>query len=159
MNSNPEKKVSGKKPRTGVVEPGFEGATPRNRGIGMLIITAYGVFAVSAFARAFYQIVPFPQEDKVQFADAPLALSLSAFAAVVYIIATLALARTSPTAWRVAFVAVLVEMAGVIGVGFWTLVQPELFEVATVWGGFGRDYGYIPLLLPFIGLFWLLKHR
>ncbi|NDK31227.1 hypothetical protein FH975_05490 [Nesterenkonia sp. Hz 6-5] len=125
----------------------------------MLIITAYGIFAVSAFARAFYQITPFPQEGKVQFVDAPLALSLSAFAAAVYVVATLALARTSATAWRVALVAVLIEMFGVIGVGTWTLIQPELFEVATVWGGFGRDYGYIPLVLPFVGLFWLFRHR
>ncbi|WP_208009717.1 hypothetical protein [Nesterenkonia sphaerica] len=133
--------------------------TPRNRGVGTLIITAYGIFAVSAFARAFYQIAPFPQEGKVQFVDAPLALTLSAFAAAVYVVATLALARTSPTAWSVALAAVLIEMAGVIGVGAWTLVQPELFEVATVWGGFGRDYGFIPLILPFVGLFWLLRHR
>ncbi|WP_238385331.1 hypothetical protein [Nesterenkonia muleiensis] len=134
-------------------------STPRNRGVGMLIITAYGIFAVSAFARAFYQITPFPQQDKVQFADAPLALSLSGFAAAVYILAALALARTTTVAWKVALVAVLIEMVGVIGVGAWTLMQPELFEVATVWGGFGRDYGYIPLVLPFVGLFWLLKHR
>ncbi|TLP97578.1 hypothetical protein FEF26_07125 [Nesterenkonia salmonea] len=125
----------------------------------MLIITAYGIFAVSAFARAFYQITPFPQEGKVQFVDAPLALTLSAFAAAVYVVATLALARTSATAWRVALVAVLIEMVGVIGVGAWTLIQPELFEVATVWGGFGRDYGFIPLILPFVGLFWLFRHR
>lgn len=136
-----------------------EKATPRNRGVGMLIITAYGIFAVSAFARAFYQIIPFPQQDKVQFADAPLALSLSGFAAAVYILATFALARITATAWKVALAAVLIEMVGVIGVGVWTLVQPELFEVATVWGGFGRDYGYIPLVLPFVGLFWLLRHR
>ncbi|WP_208012862.1 hypothetical protein [Nesterenkonia salmonea] len=133
--------------------------SPRNRGVGMLIITAYGIFAVSAFARAFYQITPFPQEGKVQFVDAPLALTLSAFAAAVYVVATLALARTSATAWRVALVAVLIEMVGVIGVGAWTLIQPELFEVATVWGGFGRDYGFIPLILPFVGLFWLFRHR
>jgi hypothetical protein len=133
--------------------------TPRNRGVGTLIITAYGIFAVSAFARAFYQITPFPQEDKVQFVDAPLALTLSAFAAAVYVVATLALARTSTSAWRVALVAVLIEMVGVIGVGAWTLVQPELFDVATVWGGFGRDYGFIPLILPFVGLFWLFRHR
>ena len=139
--------------------PGTSVPTPRNRGVGMLIITAYGIFAVSAFARAFYQITPFPQEDKVQFADAPLALGLSAFAAAVYILATLALARTSAAAWRIALAAVLVEMAGVIGIGTWTLVQPSAFEVATVWGFFGRDYGFIPLILPFLGLFWLLRHR
>lgn len=136
-----------------------DGPTPRNRGVGMLIITAYGIFAISSFARAFYQIVPFPDEDKVQFLDAPLALSLSALAAAVYIVATVALARSSTRAWRVALAAVLVELTGVLTVGLWSLVQPEMFEVATVWGEFGRDYGWVPLLLPFIGLFWLLKHR
>ncbi|WP_300345435.1 hypothetical protein [Nesterenkonia sp.] len=146
-------------PSGGTREPAPGAPTPRNRGVGMLIITAYGIFAVSAFARAFYQIAPFPQEGKVQFPDAPVALSLSAVAAAVYIVATLALARTSTTAWTVALAAVLVEMVGVIGVGAWSLLQPEVFEVATVWGGFGRDYGWVPLVLPFVGLYWLLRHR
>lgn len=139
--------------------PAAKPATPRNRGVGMLIITAYGIFAVSSFARAFYQIMPFPQEGKVQFVDAPLALSLSAFAAAVYILATVALARTGPTAWKVAFVAVLIELVGVLSIGTWTLLDPAHFEVATVWGGFGQDYGYVPLVLPLVGLFWLLRHR
>mgnify|MGYP006887171477 CR=1 FL=1 len=128
------------------------GPTPRNRGIGMLIITAYGVFAVSSFARALYQIV-------VHFEDSPVAYLLSAFAAAVYIVATVALARSGRTAWMVAFVAVLVEMAGVIGIGLWTVLDPELFNEATVWSHFGQGYGYIPLILPFVGLFWLLRHR
>lgn len=144
---------------TGAEESAAAGPIPRNRGVGMLIITAYGIFAVSSFARAFYQIVPFPDEDKVQFPDAPLALSLSAFAAAVYIVATVALARSSARAWRVALAAVLMELTGVIAVGLWSVVQPEMFEVATVWGEFGRDYGWVPLLLPLVGLFWLLKHR
>lgn len=126
--------------------------TPRNRGVGMLIITAYGIFAVSSFARALYQILS-------DFQTAPVAYLLSAFAAVVYILATVALARTSPRAWGVALAAVLIEMAGVLGVGLWTYVEPELFNRATVWSHFGEGYGYIPLILPFVGLFWLLKHR
>ncbi|WP_233722175.1 hypothetical protein [Nesterenkonia massiliensis] len=140
------------------VEPGFDGEpesaelTPRNRGIGMLIITAYGIFAVSSFARALYQIL-------TDFETARVAYLLSGFAAGVYILATLALARTSARAWVVALVAVLVEMAGVLGVGLWTFLDPELFNRATVWSHFGEGYGYIPLILPFIGLFWLLRHR
>ena len=140
------------------VEPGFDGdpesaeLTPRNRGIGMLIITAYGIFAVSGFARALYQIL-------TDFETAPVAYLLSGFAAGVYILATLALARTSAKAWVVALIAVLVEMAGVLGVGLWTFLDPELFNRATVWSHFGEGYGYIPLILPFIGLFWLLRHR
>lgn len=135
--------------------PGDESATsptPRNRGVGMLIITAYGIFAVSATARALYQIL-------VHFDDAPVAYSLSAFAAGVYVFATLALARTSAAAWRAALVAVLIEMVGVLGVGAWTYLDPELFDEATVWSHFGQGYGFVPLVLPFIGLYWLLSHR
>lgn len=126
--------------------------TPRNRGVGMLIITAYGIFAVSSFARALYQIL-------TDFGASPVAYLLSAFAAAVYILATLALARTSPRAWVVALTAVLVEMAGVLGVGLWTVLDPELFNEATVWSHFGAGYGYVPLVLPCVGLFWLLRHR
>ena len=126
--------------------------TPRNRGVGMLIITAYGIFAISSFARALYQLL-------TDFGTSPLAYLLSAFAAAVYIVATLALARADTTAWTVALVAVLIEMVGVLGVGLWTLLDPELFNRATVWSEFGAGYGYIPLILPFVGLFWLLKHR
>ncbi|GAA1137376.1 hypothetical protein [Nesterenkonia lutea] len=126
--------------------------TPRNRGVGMLIITAYGIFAVSSFARALYQIL-------TDFETSPVAYLLSGFAAAVYIVATLALARIGARAWLVALVAVLVELSGVLGVGLWTYLDPELFEEATVWSHFGEGYGFIPLLLPFIGLFWLLRHR
>lgn len=128
------------------------GPTPRNRGVGMLIITAYGIFAVSSFARALYQIA-------VHFDDAPVAYLLSAFAAAVYIVATVALARRGPAAWKTALAAVLVEMAGVVGIGLWTVLDPQLFDEATVWSHFGEGYGYIPLILPFVGLFWLLRHR
>lgn len=133
-------------------EPSAQAAPARNRGVGMLIITAYGVFAVSSFARALYQLI-------TDFSTAPLAYLLSAFAAAVYIVATVALARTGTVAWMVALVAVLVEMFGVLGVGLWTVMDPELFDRATVWSQFGQGYGYLPLLLPFLGLFWLLKHR
>lgn len=138
------------------VELGFEEpaltATPRNRGVGMLIVTAYGIFAVSSFARALYQIL-------TDFETSPMAYSLSALAAGVYILATVALARISPRAWTVALAAVVVEMAGVLGVGLWTVLDPELFNQATVWSHFGAGYGYVPLILPFVGLFWLLRHR
>lgn len=138
------------------VEPESEGsaaaATPRNRGAGMLIITAYGIFAISSFARALYQVL-------TDFEASPVAYSLSALAAGVYILATLALARTSQKAWVGALTAVAVEMTGVLGVGLWTVLDPELFNEATVWSHFGAGYGYVPLVLPFLGLFWLLKHR
>ena len=83
----------------------------------------------------------------------------SAFAAVVYVVATLSLARSGPRAWRVALAAVLVELAGVVGVGLWTVLDPGLFADETVWSRFGAGYGYVPLVLPVVGLAWLLAHR
>lgn len=129
-----------------------ESPVPRNRGVGMLIITAYGIFAVSATARALYQMV-------FHFEEAPVAYLLSAFAALVYVFATLALSRTSVAGWRAATAAVLVELLGVLAVGAWTAAQPDLFADDTVWSNFGSGYGYVPLVLPFIGVFWLWRHR
>jgi hypothetical protein len=48
----------------------------RNTGPGRLLIAVYAVFAISATARAGYQIL-------TKFSEAPLAYLLSAFAAVV----------------------------------------------------------------------------
>ncbi|WP_390904985.1 hypothetical protein [Nesterenkonia marinintestina] len=126
--------------------------TPRNRGVGMLIITAYGIFAVSATARALYQSV-------FHFAEAPVAYLLSAFAALVYVVATVALSRRSVAAWKTAMSAVLIELFGVLGVGLWTVLVPDLFADDTVWSHFGSGYGYVPLVLPVVGLYWLWRHR
>ena len=124
----------------------------RNQGLGRILVMVYAVFALSAFARSLFQILS-------QFDAAPVAYLLSAFAAAVYIVATLSLARSGPGAWRVALAAVLVELAGVVGVGLWTVLDPGLFADETVWSRFGAGYGYVPLVLPVIGLAWLLAHR
>ena len=34
---------------------------------------------------------------------------------------------------------------------------PDAFPPATVWTGFGSGYGFVPLVLPFAGL-WRLRH-
>ena len=51
----------------------------RNTGPGRLLIAVYAVFAISATARAGFQIL-------TKFSEAPLAYLLSAFAAVVYLV-------------------------------------------------------------------------
>lgn len=129
-----------------------EAAPRRNQGLGRIIVMVYAVFALSALARSLFQILS-------HFDRAPVAYVLSAFAAVVYIIATLSLARTGRTAWLVSLVAVLIELAGVVGVGLVTVLHPELFADDTVWSHFGGGYGYVPLVLPIVGLVWLLTHR
>ena len=124
----------------------------RNQGLGRILVMVYAVFALSAFARSLFQIL-------TDFSSAPLAYLLSAFAAAVYIVATFSLARSGRAAWYVSLVAVLIELVGVLGVGLWTVLDPGLFAEETVWGHFGAGYGYVPAVLPVIGLAWLLTHR
>ncbi|WP_239455349.1 hypothetical protein [Nocardioides gilvus] len=120
----------------------------RSRALGQLLIAAYAVFAISAGARSFSQIV-------TDFDAAPVAYLLSLVAALVYLVATVAFRKPGRTWFRVALAACLFEMVGVLGVGLWTYLDPELFAEATVWSHFGAGYGYVPLVLPFIGLAWL----
>jgi cytochrome bd-type quinol oxidase subunit 2 len=123
---------------------------PTNSGPGRVLVAIYAVFALAATARATVQIA-------TRFEQAPLAYLLSAVAAVVYIVATVALGRSGPVARRVAFVACSVELIGVLVVGTISLVWPEAFPDETVWSGFGRGYGFVPLVLPILGLLWLWR--
>ena len=124
----------------------------RTSGAGRLLIAVYGIFAISATARAGYQIA-------THFADAPVAYLLSAFAAVVYIVAAVALAKPGAKWARIATAAVCVELLGVLVVGALSVFDPQNFPHATVWSMFGRGYGFVPLLLPILGLLWLYRHR
>jgi len=124
----------------------------RNTGPGRLLIAVYGVFAISATARAGYQIL-------TKFSEAPLAYLLSAFAALVYVAATVSLAKAGSTWFKVSVAAVLVELAGVLVVGTLSVLDSVQFPHETVWSLFGRGYGFIPLLLPILGLVWLYRRR
>lgn len=126
-------------------------SSPRrtSRGFGRVLVVVYGVFAVSASARAIVQI-------SRDFTEAPVAYGMSAFAAAVYVVATVALARD---ARRTATAAVLIELVGVLVVGALSVAAPESFPRDTVWSGFGRGYGFVPLVLPVVGLWWLWHTR
>jgi hypothetical protein len=118
-------------------------------GPGRLLVAVYAVFAVSATARSTVQIA-------TRFGDAPVAYLLSAFAAAVYVVATVALARD---ALLVALIACGVELVGVVVVGAASLLVPEAFPDATVWSVFGSGYGFVPLVLPVVGLWWVRRIR
>ena len=124
----------------------------RNTGPGRLLIAVYGIFALSATARAGYQIL-------TKFSEAPLAYVLSAFAALVYVVATVSLAKAGTTWFKVSVAAVLVELAGVLVVGTLSILDSVQFPHETVWSLFGRGYGFVPLLLPILGLVWLYRRR
>jgi hypothetical protein len=118
-------------------------------GPGRVLVAVYGVFALAATSRAGVQIA-------TKFAEAPLAYLLSAFAAVVYIVLTVALARGNR---GVALAACSVELAGVLIVGTLSVADSQAFPDATVWSDYGSGYGFVPLVLPVVGLFWLLRRR
>jgi len=122
----------------------------RSMGAGRLLIVFYAVFAVSATARASFQII-------TKFEEAPIAYSLSLLSALVYILATVSLAAKNRSWKPIALASVIFELVGVLSVGALSLIAPELFAHPSVWSGFGSGYGYIPLLLPILGLLWIRK--
>ena len=123
---------------------------PKSLGVGRLLIAVYAIFAVSSSARAAYQLA-------TKFQDAPVAYSLSAVAAIVYIVATIALAKSALN--KLAIFAIAFELIGVITVGILSYTHPELFAHPSVWSKFGQGYGYVPFALPILGLLWLRKQR
>lgn len=116
-------------------------------GPGRLIVAIYGVLALAATGRSILQITEY-------FDQAPVAYVLSALAAVIYLVATYALATSRR---RLALVACSIELAGVLLVGAASYVRTSAFPDETVWSHFGSGYGYVPLVLPVVGLWWLAR--
>jgi len=135
---------------------------PKPAGPARILVAVYAVLAIAATGRSAFQIVD-------RFDEAPIAFTLSALAAVVYVVATLALAfRRDLLAW----ITIGFELLGVLVVGALTVFAPDvvgLGEVAltdrafgresTVWALFGLGYLCVPLVLPVIGLLYLGRGR
>jgi len=132
-------------------------ARPRMSGVGRLLVVVYGILAIAALGRSIFQIID-------RFDEAPIAFSLSALAAAVYVVATIALAAR----WdQVAWVTIVFELVGVLVVGTLSLVAPALLGLdeinpfgreATVWSAYGAGYLGIPLALPILGILWLRRN-
>lgn len=116
-----------------------------------VLVAVYAVFAVAAGARSLVQIA-------TKFDEAPVAYVLSLVAALIYVVATVALRYRGERAFQVALGAISIELVGVLGVGALSVADPDLFPDATVWSDFGVGYGFVPLVLPIIGLLWLWKY-
>jgi hypothetical protein len=120
-------------------------------GPGRVLVALYALFALAAGARAAVQLA-------TQYSEAPVAYLLSALASVVYLVATVGLVRGGRAGRRTATAACSVELVGVLVVGTLSLTDRAAFPDATVWSGYGRGYGFVPLVLPVLGLLWL-RHR
>lgn len=124
--------------------------------MGRLLVAVYAILAIAATGRSVFQIID-------RFDEAPIAFSLSALAAAVYLLATLALAL----GWRwIALLTICFELAGVLVIGTITLIAPGLLGLdtidpfgreATVWSVYGAGYLFVPLALPVLGLIWLRR--
>lgn len=119
-------------------------------GFGRFLIAVYAVFAVAATSRSIVQLT-------TRFDVAPLAYILSAVAAVVYIVATVGLARATEGSRKVVMVSCVIELVGVLAIGALSYIQPQDFPDATVWSHFGQGYLFIPVVLPIAGLWWLRR--
>jgi hypothetical protein len=127
------------------------GATaPGGSGAGRVLVAVYGTFALAAGARAAVQL-------GTRFSEAPVAYLLSAFAAVVYVVATAGLVRGGRGGRRTALVAITVELVGVLAVGTLSLADRAAFPDETVWSAYGRGYYFVPLVLPVLGLLLLRR--
>lgn len=127
-------------------------SSSRAVGVGRLLIAVYGILALGATARSFVQIVE-------RYEEAPLAYSLSAVSAVVYIVATVALIARGRAWYVVAWVTICFELVGVLVVGTLSITHPGLFAHASVWSYFGGGYLFVPLVIPVLGLIWLYVRR
>ena len=116
-------------------------------GFGRVLVAVYAVFALAASARSVFQLA-------TKAGDAPFAYSMSAFAGLVYVVATVALARSLR---GLALLTISIELVGVLVTGLLSLVDDSLFPDQTVWSGFGQGYGFVPLVLPLVGLWWLRR--
>jgi hypothetical protein len=117
--------------------------------MGRVLTFVYGIFALSATARATFQIL-------TKFHEARLAYLLSLAAGIIYILATIGLAL-GPRGRTLALVCVSIELVGVLAVGTASFVDAQAFPHATVWSHYGQGYGYVPLVLPVIGMIYLLR--
>ena len=121
-------------------------------GFGRILVFVYGVFALAATARALVQLA-------TRASDAPVAYSLSLFSGIVYIAATIGLVTNRPWSRPLAWAAVGTEMVGVVTIGLASIIDSTAFPHDTVWSRFGAGYGYVPVILPVLGLMWLWQSR
>lgn len=115
-----------------------------------LLIAAYVVLWFAATGRSSIQLA-------TKASEAPVPYTLSAVAALLYGVIAIALWRGGPRWRRVAVVAVIVELVGVLVVGTWGLVEPSAWPDATVWTDYGIGYGWTPLILPTLALVSLVR--
>lgn len=116
---------------------------------GGILGVSYPVLAISTGARALYQLLL--KEGVVNYTGP----SLTALAALLYLIATVGFAKRKPWAWKLSVGALGLETILTIIVGTLSFIIPDVIG-NTAWRHFGADYAFFPFVQPLLGLVWLL---
>ena len=122
----------------------------RRPGPGRALAATYTLFALAAGSRAAVELI-------VQPGRAPVAYGLSVLSAACYLIGALAFRQQTTLARRIALVACAFELLAVLIIGSLTLQHPARWGDETVWSAYGYGYGFIPVLLPVMGLIYLRR--
>lgn len=117
--------------------------------VGYVLAFSYPVLALSTGVRALYQLF-FKAGVSDYFPP-----TMSAVAALCYLLATIGFAYRRPWTWWLSLGILGIETLLTLVVGTWSLISPGAIG-HTVWRHFGEDYGYFPLIQPILGLLWLL---
>ena len=115
----------------------------------LILIVLYSILGLAAAGRSTVQILE-------RFNEAPVPYTLSAISACLYVLIAVALWRGWHT---VALVGTIVELVGVITVGTLGYVESSWWPDETVWTGYGSAYGWVPVLLPIVALWFLVRAR
>lgn len=116
---------------------------------GYILAVSYPVLALSTGVRALYQLF---FKGEVDYLLPPV---LSLVAALLYLVAAIGFAWRRRWTWWLSLIALSLEALMTLLIGTLSFTQPDLIG-HTVWRHYGADYGYFPLVQPFIGLLWLL---
>lgn len=121
-------------------------AQVRRVGPDRVLLGIYLVFVVAAGSRSVVQLA-------THAGRAPLAYGLSLASAVVYAVGFILVRRLdTPGGVTALRICSAVELAGVLVVGTWSVVDRSAFPDATVWSDYGAGYFCVPLAVPLVVL-------
>ncbi len=116
---------------------------------GVILGISYPVLALSTGFRAVFQLI------EGETINAPW---LTLLGAIFYLTATIGFFKRAVWAWRLSVGILLLESTFTLVIGVLSFTHPDLVG-RNVWQFFGRDYGYLPLIQPLLGLAWLFNRQ